>query len=145
MDLKIIQHGTKEYDQMVQLRMDVLRTPLGLTFTNEQLEKEKDDILINAYENNELVGCCVLTPHDAGTIQLRQMVVNPTIQSSGVGRKILQYAEKVALQKGYSLLMMHARNVALGFYQKCGYTVKGEEFMEVTIPHRYMEKVLIPS
>lgn len=145
MDLKIIQYGTKEYDQMVQLRLDVLRTPLGLAFTKEQLEKEKDDILINAYNNNELVGCCVLTPHDAGTIQLRQMAVRPGSQSSGVGRKILEYAEQVALQKGYSLLMMHARNVALGFYQKCGYIVKGEEFIEVTIPHYYMEKVLIPS
>jgi predicted GNAT family N-acyltransferase len=145
MDLKIIQHGTKEYDQMVQLRLDVLRTPLGLTFTKEQLEKEKDDILINAYVNNELVGCCVLTPQGSSTIQLRQMAVKTGSQSSGAGRKILEFAEQVALQKGYSLLMMHARNVALGFYQKCGYTVKGEEFMEVTIPHRYMEKVLRPA
>ena len=41
MALKIIDHGSKEYQQMVQLRNDILRKPLGLTFTPEELELEK--------------------------------------------------------------------------------------------------------
>ncbi len=41
MALKIIDHGTKEYQQMVQMRLDILRKPLGLSFTPEELEKEK--------------------------------------------------------------------------------------------------------
>lgn len=145
MELKTIQHGTPEYDEMVQLRLEVLRIPLGLTFTREQLEKEKDDILLGGYIDNKLVGCCVLTPHDKDTIQLRQMAVRKDIQASGIGRQVLEYAEKVSLQKGYALLIMHARNEALGFYQKSGYEIKGEEFTEVTIPHHHMEKRLSPQ
>lgn len=41
MALKLIDHGTKEYQQMVKLRNEILRKPLGLTFTPEELEKEK--------------------------------------------------------------------------------------------------------
>jgi hypothetical protein len=46
MGLKLLDHGSAEYKQMVQLRFQILRQPLGLTFTQEELEVEKDDILI---------------------------------------------------------------------------------------------------
>ena len=52
MALKIIDHGTKEYQQMVKLRDDMLRKPLGLTFTPEELEEEKDNMLIGAFEDD---------------------------------------------------------------------------------------------
>ena len=41
MALKIIDHGSKEYKQMVNLRNEILRKPLGLTFTEEELEHAK--------------------------------------------------------------------------------------------------------
>src|SRR3954468_18390020 len=102
MNLHLIKHGSAEYEQMIELRMDILRRPLGLMFTIEQLAKEKDDWLIGAFENNELVGCCVLTHYDDDTIQLRQMAVKNDRQSSGVGKKILAFAEKIAPDWGYS-------------------------------------------
>ncbi|MEO8175011.1 MAG: GNAT family N-acetyltransferase [Sediminibacterium sp.] len=37
---------------------------------------------------------------------------------------------------------MHARESAVGFYEKHGYKVVGDEFVEVTIPHFIMEKEL---
>lgn len=143
MHIKIISHRTAEYEMMIELRMELLRRPLGLTFTKEQLDAEKDDILIAATENNEIVGCCVLTPIDNSTIQLRQMAVKENVQAKGIGRSIVAYAEKIARGKGYRLLMMHARDIAVGFYKKCGYQVKGDEFIEVSIPHYYMEKELL--
>jgi N-acetylglutamate synthase-like GNAT family acetyltransferase len=142
MQLKLIEHGSMAYIQMIKLRMEILRKPLGLSFTQEQLDAEKKDWLIGAYKSNELIGCCVLTDYAPGTIQLRQMAVRQDIQSGGIGKRIVMYAEKFAREKGYSILMMHARNSALGFYKKCGYEVKGNEFIEVTVPHHYMEKRL---
>ena len=35
---------------MVQLRNDILRKPLGLNLTEEELDKEKDQVLIGAFE-----------------------------------------------------------------------------------------------
>ena len=42
MALKIIDHGTVEYEQMVKLRDEILRQPLGLSFTKEELEKARE-------------------------------------------------------------------------------------------------------
>jgi N-acetylglutamate synthase-like GNAT family acetyltransferase len=122
--------------------MNVLRRPLGLTFTAEQLTAEHNDIHVGAYENDQVVACCVLSHYQAGILQLRQMAVSDAMQSKGIGRKLLVFAEEVAREKGYQILMMHARKVAIGFYEKCGYTIDGDEFIEVTIPHYHMQKQL---
>ena len=75
MALKIIDHGSREYQQMVQLRTDILRKPLKLSFTPEELEKEKEEILIGAFEEEKMLGCCMLITVDNSTVRLSQMAV----------------------------------------------------------------------
>ncbi|HVV03009.1 MAG TPA: GNAT family N-acetyltransferase [Puia sp.] len=142
MALRIIDHGTKEYQQMVNLRMDILRKPLGLSFDPAELEKEKEDVLMGAFEDDRLLGCCLLTRQDQHTMRLRQMAVPNNMQGKGIGRALMIFAENIARDLGYKKLCMHARTTALGFYEKLGYTTSGEEFTEVTIPHYIMEKAL---
>ena len=60
MPIKQIDYGTKEYDQMVGLRYEILRKPLKLSFEKDELEKEKNDILIAAFEEDKILGCCLL-------------------------------------------------------------------------------------
>ncbi|MES1161042.1 MAG: GNAT family N-acetyltransferase [Bacteroidota bacterium] len=143
MALRIIDHGTKEYQQMVNLRNEILRKPLGLALLAEELDKEKEDVLMGAFEDDDrLLGCCLLTRMDPTTIRLRQMAVPNSMQGKGIGRALMVFAENIARDLGYKRLTMHARKTALGFYQKLGYQVTGNEFLEVTIPHYIMEKVL---
>jgi ribosomal protein S18 acetylase RimI-like enzyme len=142
MALKIIDHGSREYQQMVQLRNDLLRRPLGLTFTPEELEKEKEEILIGAFEEEKMLGCCMLIKQDPATVRLRQMAVLNNLQGKGIGRALMQFAENIARDRGFHKITMHARKTAIGFYEKLGYRVCGQEFEEVTIPHYVMEKLL---
>ena len=60
MALKIIEHGTPDFQKMVKLREDILRKPLGLGFTTNELEQEKSNILIGAFEDEDILGCCML-------------------------------------------------------------------------------------
>jgi predicted GNAT family N-acyltransferase len=39
-------------------------------------------------------------------------------------------------------MVMHARDTALGFYEKFGYSSRGDVFIEVNLPHHVMEKEL---
>jgi Acetyltransferases len=142
MALKIIDHGSREYQQMVQLRNEMLRRPLGLTFTPEELEKEKEEILIGAFEEEKMLGCCMLIKQDPATVRLRQMAVLNNLQGKGIGRALMQFAENIARDRGFHKITMHARKTAIGFYEKLGYQVCGQEFEEVTIPHYVMEKIL---
>ena len=40
-------------------------------------------------------------------------------------------------------MILHARETAVVFYEKLGYSSLGDQFEEVTIPHWAMEKRLI--
>ena len=142
MALKIIDHGSPEYDQMVKLRDDMLRKPLGLGFTSQELDKEKENMLIGAFEEEQMLGCCMLVEENTATVRLRQMAVLNDLQGKGIGRALMNFAENLARDRGYKTLSMHARKNAVGFYEKMGYSVASDEFTEVTIPHFVMEKKL---
>lgn len=143
MALKQIYYGTPEYEQMVKLRYEIMRKPLGLDFSDEELQKEKDDILIGAFEDEEIIGCCLLSKINNDCTRLRQMAVQKNKQGMGIGESMMQFAENIARDRGYKILMMHARETAIGFYEKYGYKTKGDEFIEVNIRHRIMEKSLV--
>jgi hypothetical protein len=44
MDIRLVEHGSKEYVEAVKLRYQVLREPLGLCYTEEQLSCEADQL-----------------------------------------------------------------------------------------------------
>ncbi|MDP4131179.1 MAG: GNAT family N-acetyltransferase [Bacteroidota bacterium] len=142
MALRLIDYGSPEYEQMVRLRYEMLRKPLGLSFKEDELEKEKGDVLMGAFEDDRILGCCLLTPEGSGTLRLRQMAVPNNLQGKGIGRALMIFAENIARDMGYRTLMMHARITAIGFYEKLGYVKKDGEFTELTIQHVIMEKKL---
>jgi GNAT superfamily N-acetyltransferase len=142
MALKIIDHGSEEYRQMVKLRDEMLRKPLGLGFTPEELDAEKDNMLIAAFEDEDILGCCMLVEEKPDTVRLRQMAVLNDLQGKGIGRALMNFAENIARDQGYKVLSMHARMNAVGFYEKMGYKVVSDQFTEVTLPHYVMEKKL---
>ena len=142
MPLKLIDFGTHEYFQMVRLRNEILRRPLNLSFEKKELEKEKNDILIGAFEEEKMLGCCLLTRVDKDSVRLRQMAVQDNLQKKGIGASMMNFAENIARDNGYKKMIMHARKTAVGFYEKLGYTIAGKEFIEVSIPHFVMEKKL---
>lgn len=128
---------------MVKLRYEIMRKPLGLEFTDDELQREKDDVLIGAFEDDKIIGCCLLTKIDNSCTRLRQMAVLKNHQGMGIGESMMQFAENIARDKGFKTMTMHARETAIGFYERYGYTIKGDEFIEVNIPHRVMEKKLV--
>jgi len=142
MALKIIDYGSKEYQLMVNLRYEILRKPLGLQFSKDELDQEKDEILIGAFEDEKILGCCMVVKTDNKTCRLRQMAVINKLQGKGIGKALMVFAENLARDRGFKNLTMHARKSAVGFYERLGYRVVGEEFQEVTISHYVMEKEL---
>jgi len=142
MPIKQIDHGSKEYEQMIKLRNDILRKPLHLSFEKNELDREKNDILIGAFEEDKMLGCCLLRRMDNDCVRLRQMAVQNNLQGKGIGASLMNFAENIARDKGYKKMIMHARKTAIGFYEKLGYSIVGQEFTEVSIPHFVMEKKL---
>ncbi|MFO7534396.1 MAG: hypothetical protein R6X19_01705 [Kiritimatiellia bacterium] len=57
-----IKHGSPEYAATVALRNEVLRKPLGLSLSDEQLQAESGDHHLAGFLDGRLVACLVLTP-----------------------------------------------------------------------------------
>ena len=140
--LHCIAYQSPEYQEMVALRYKILREPLGLFFSEDDLQREKNDAFIAYYENERMTGCCILTRISDEVVKLRQMAVDTPCQGKNTGKKIVAFAEQYAAEHKYSIIRLNARKTASGFYAKCGYTVSGEEFLELGIPHFLMEKNL---
>ena len=138
-----IEFGTPEYDETVRLRDDVLRKPLGLSFTAEQLAAEYNSLhLIATDAAGRLIACLILAPGSAAEIKMRQVAVHPDLQGRGVGTALVQAAEALASEAGFREMVLHARETAVAFYRKLGYLTEGDRFEEVRIPHFKMRKML---
>jgi predicted GNAT family N-acyltransferase len=137
-----VEYASFEYFEAVKLRDAVLRAPLGLSLSCEDLEGESEHSFFVALLHGAVVGCLALTPQIDGQVQMRQVAVDPSLQGSGIGRSLVQAAELYASRQRLSRIVLHARETATQFYKQLGYRVEGEPFVEVGIPHRFMEKTL---
>jgi predicted GNAT family N-acyltransferase len=71
-----------------------------------------------------------------------RMAVSVAWRSKGVGRALLQAAEREALTRGHRVMRLSAQKQAAGFYLRHGYAVVGDDYMEAGIAHVAMQKNL---
>ena len=70
------------------------------------------------------------------------MAVDESVQGKGIGKFIIAETETNLLEKGFLNIEMSARETAIRFYQRLGYEVVGEAFLEQGIEHLNMVKKL---
>ena len=137
-----IEHGSPAYEAMVELRQRVLRIPFGHPLTPEELAAESGDAHLVGYLDGALAACLVLTDSGDGSVRMRQVAVDPALQGTGIGRGLVEFSERVAREIGVHEMRLHARDTAVGFYDRLGYSIEGEWFDEIDIPHIIMRKRL---
>ncbi len=135
-----VPYGGPHYHAAVALRQHVLRSPLGLAYTPDQLGLDAPDRQFMAMLGEKLVGCVMLHAVDAATAKLRQFAVSPNLQGGGIGSKLLAMFEREALAAGYKNVHLSARETAVNFYRKHGYDTQGEGYVQVGLPHIAMVK-----
>ncbi len=141
-EVREIVYRSADYFVFLQLRREILRWPLGLEFSDAELEQESADIFLAAFDGDALVGGLILTRIDDHTVRMRQVAVREDRRGTGVGRALVEASEAVASERGYQSMILHARANVTPFYLRLGYAREGEEFSEVGIPHFAMVKRL---
>jgi predicted N-acetyltransferase YhbS len=135
-----VQPGSADYEAAVRLRAAVLRQPLGLEFTAQEMADEPRCFHLVAVTSAEVVGTLLLKPLDARMLKMRQVAVRPDLQRVGVGAALVHFAEAFARERGFDRIVAHARDSAVGFYERLGYSTEGAPLLECTIPHRVVVK-----
>ena len=142
-EITCVKPGTKLYAKVIELRFEVLRKPLGRVFSEADIEAEVNDHHLAIVEGESVKACLVLTERGQGTVQMRQVAVNPNFQRGGLGSVLVRYSELFARRLDMTEMVLHARANVVGFYERLGYEKQGDLFEEVGIPHQNMRKVLL--
>ena len=138
-----IDFGSADYAATLQLREAVLRAPLGLTLSAQDLRGEDTQWHFGLFDAaGALLACVVAVPVAPGVFKLRQMAVRADTQGQGLGSRLLAEVETRLQEQGATQLLLHARVSAEPFYARQGYRAESEVFEEVGIPHRRMGKTL---
>lgn len=129
--------GTATTAEILPLRMAVLRD--GTPSQDPRYAEDDLDITVHLVARDEagrIVGTSTwLTrpfPHqpDAPGVQLRGMAVDKSLQSRGVGALLLEAGVRRAREAGALNVWARARDSALAFYERNGFTVVGDAFMD---------------
>ena len=139
-----IDYGSSRYDELVELRYRILLKPLGLKFLDTYRPQEAGYLHVGFIESldDRLIGGLMLIPVDNEVIRMMQVAVDTKYQGEGVGRQLVEYAEKRAKEAGYSVLVMHAMLSVVDFYEKNGFVQEGDIFEENGITFAKMVKKL---
>ncbi len=141
-NFRLVGHGSAEYLETVKLRQAVLRTPLGLAFSDADLAAEAEQLHLAGFNGSVPVVCAVLQWAGSGVAKMRQVAVRQDLQGQGLGKCLVKVFENEAAQRGAHQIVLHARQTAVAFYLGLNYEVMGEVFEEIGIPHQVMRKLL---
>ena len=136
-----VAHGSPAYWAAVELKNEILRKPLGLQLSAEELEVDQGARHLACYRGDRLVGCLSLLPQESDA-KMRHVAVAADLQGQGIGKALVAYSEALARNAGFRRMVLSARESAVSFYEKLGYRRVGARFEKVTIPHWAMEKLL---
>jgi predicted GNAT family N-acyltransferase len=132
--------GSPHQVASLALRDRVLRRPLGLQYDPNDLEKESDEVHLAALKGDRVLAILLLKKGGLHVMKMRQVAVDVTMQGSGIGSRLVTYSEKWCRQHQIKRIELHARATAVNFYQRLGYHIQGESFIEVGIEHYFMYK-----
>jgi GNAT superfamily N-acetyltransferase len=133
-------------DEIRALRMAVLRP--GYPVEPSAYDERPDSRHVAAYVDGAVVGCASVFPSpyldEPLAWQLRGMAVSGKLQGAGIGAKVLLGAIDVARDYKAPLLWANARVTALGFYERLGFAVVGEEYLHgpLQLPHKIITLTL---
>jgi ribosomal protein S18 acetylase RimI-like enzyme len=116
-----------EFEAYYDLRWRVLRQPWGQSPGSERDELDDDATHVAGYD--EVKGLvCVGRLHavETGVGQVRYMAVEEPLRGRGLGQAVLNELERLGKRQGMSVIVLDAREAAVGFYRRNGYEAVDE-------------------
>lgn len=138
-----------DYLKTFAVRHPVLREgkPVESCFFNH--DDAETTIHLGLFNNNNIIGVVSIFKNKMSIFnincqyQIRGMAVLKDFQKQGFGKMLIKEAEKQVVEQNGSLVWFNAREIAVDFYKKMGYSIVGESFLIGDIgTHFVMKKEL---
>ena len=121
------------FAEILGLRHAELRPGLPIEAAHFDGDAEPSTVHLGAFDDDGAIVCCTTLmrrPYDgADAVQLRGMATRRDRARSGIGTRIVGFAETVVRETfGCDVLWCNARTSAIGFYARVGWKVTSAEF-----------------
>jgi len=116
------------------VRQEVLRKGKPIETCHFNGDDDTTTTHFGLFENENIIGVVSvfktnsLLFSEKTQFQIRGMAVLENFQSKGYGEQLLKAAENFCWQEKANLIWFNAREKAVSFYKKSGYTVLGDSF-----------------
>ena len=127
-------------DDVADLRSRVLRE--GRLHDGFADDHEPTTLHLGAMWEGRVVGIATFALREPGVYQLRGMAVEPSMQGQGIGRAVLEEAERRLRLAGARQVWANGRDTALGFYERAGWRVDGDSYEVIGLPHHRVVREL---
>ena len=128
------EHETEIRTIRLKVFVEEQQVPLELEW------EDKDDQFhyVLALNNHQAIG----TGRIDSTGHIGRMAVLKPWRRQGVGSALLEALLDYAQQQKIPRIFLNAQCSAVPFYEKQGFTIISDEFLDAGIPHKTMEKIL---
>ena len=131
----------EEFKSYLNLRYRILRAPWGEPEGSEVDAIEDQCFHIMVINDETVLGVGRLQYNSADEAQIRYMAVEKEYEGNGIGRMIVNTLEQQARKKNVGIVILDAREPAVGFYQTLGYKIEKKSYVLFSeIQHYRMTK-----
>ncbi|MBL9054078.1 MAG: GNAT family N-acetyltransferase [Tabrizicola sp.] len=125
-----------------RLRRAVFIDEQGVSEEDEVDGLDPEAIHLLAFDGERPVGTArMLVKGETGKIG--RVCVLSEARGTGLGAALIRAClEELRRVPGVSAALLGSQSHATGFYEKLGFVVEGEEFIDAGIPHRHMRRAL---
>lgn len=141
MNVKIVENH-EELEDAFSVRKIVFIKEQSVPEEVEIDQYEDDSVHFVLYHDGAPIGAGRFRLVD-GYGKLERICVLKEERKTGAGKQLMTEIEEYARENGIHKLKLNAQTHAIPFYDRLGYEVVSEEFMDAGIPHRTMIKKLI--
>ena len=100
-------------------------------------------VQVFASKGDRIVGCLRIYGKEAGVVQIGRVAVIESLRGSGIGRMMMRQAISYVTENSTDeKIYLEAQTYAIGFYEKLGFKVISDEFLDEGIPHKGMELLI---
>ena len=107
----------------------------GVLFKNQPLDRGLFGdrfSLMTGYMQDEAVATCLL--YFGKSAGLYMVATFPSFQGKGYGGQLMEYAQRVAADRGYETVVLHSTKAGLAFYNSLGFKSVGKLYLYYSMP-----------
>lgn len=92
--------------------------------------------LLAVNQQSQSLGCARINIHSKAQVaHIGRMAVLKKFRHQGIGRLLLQVAMEYCLQQNVQIIALSAQTHAIGFYEKAGFKINSDAYMDAGILH----------